>query len=171
MVMPQRMTDDHKTLLKQLDAIAAMEQQFAGCMDDTQLNVLADELRQRMTTMCDNMREHLAEEERIVPPLLRDHFTEDETLSVTGKIIGSRGMDNFYLVPNELICQQRAGGDDSVRYLMSLMPGFMRQHYRRFSVTWYAVEQLAYIDDIMIDSDTEPKQAKARGFGLCRWYD
>ena len=170
-VMPERLTDDHVTLLKQLDDIAAMQQKFAATMDSSQLEGLAAELRQRTSDVCNNMRDHLAEEERIVPPLLRDNFTETETLGVTGKIIGSRGLDNFYLVPNELICQRRAGGNESVEYLMSLMPGVMRTHYRKFSVTWYSVEQLAYINEIAVDSDTEPKVAKAHGCGLCRWYD
>lgn len=60
-----------------------------------------------------------------------------------GQIIGNRGLDNFYLVPNELICPQRAGGEESFNHLLSLMPSVMRTHYRRFSVTWYGVEQLA----------------------------
>ena len=169
--LPQRMTDDHKTLLRQLDEIAAMEQTFAGCVDSAQLDGLAAELRQRVCDMCDNMRDHLAEEEEIIPPILRDHFTETEALTVVNKIIGSRGLDNFYLAPNELICQQRSGGDESLQYLLGLMPGIMRQHYKRFSVTWYGVEQLAYINDIAVDSDTEPKEAKAHWFGLLRWYD
>ena len=169
--MPHRMTDDHVTLLRQLDEIAAMERKFAGTMDSAQLDTLAAELLRRVSDMCEHMRDHLAEEERIIPPLLRDNFTEPESLAVINQIVKSRGLDNFHLAPNELMCQWRAGGEESRGYLLSLMPGVMRSHYWRFSVTWYPVEQLQSINDIMLDSDTEPKKPKPHGCGLCRWYD
>jgi len=37
--------------------------------------------------------EHLAEEETVVPPLLKDNFTFEENMAIIGKIIADQGPD------------------------------------------------------------------------------
>lgn len=72
--MPARMTDDHHTLMRQLDEIAVWSRSLLAVLESGRLDELAAELRQRVTDMCDSMRDHLSEEERVIPAILRDHF-------------------------------------------------------------------------------------------------
>jgi len=120
--------------------------------------------------MCASMREHINEEEAVIPPILKERFTEEEGLAIVSKIVPSRGSDNLYLLPSEIRNQFRIGGDDSVNYLMNLVPAPLRWHWRKFSSTWYEPENRDYINSLTRDTDIEPKLPKARGFGWFRWY-
>ena len=169
--LPPRMTADHKTMMAQLEAIRLMQAQFTSTTDPKQLDELAVLLRERIHSLAALMREHLNEEEELIPPLMRDHFTEAEIHHIiSSKIIPGRGLDNLYLLPSELINQYRIGGEESRAYVLQSVPGPLKWHWRKFSSTWYKPENLDLINSLLIDSDVEPKKPKARGFGVFRWY-
>src|SRR6185312_12827862 len=68
-VLPDRMSADHKTLLKGLSDIRDMEPQFKQAhnkSDTALLETLCQQLRQRVSALCELMYDHLAEEEKVV---------------------------------------------------------------------------------------------------------
>lgn len=103
--------DDHRRLLKEMEAIANMRVQ-CGVPDDkkecklivkNEISKLKNsatfdkaaaiaELREKFAVMKDGMLEHLAEEETSIPPLLRDHTTEKAEAKIVDKIIKSLGI-------------------------------------------------------------------------------
>ena len=169
-VIPARLSADHETMMRLLDAVKEMEKDFATTRDHQAREALAATLCERVNTLAAMMREHLNEEEVFIPPILRDHFTEQDGLGIVAKIIPSRGLDNLWLLPGEIVNQCRIGGDDSRDYLLANVPGLLRWHWRMFSVTWYQPENLDVINSLLIDSDQEPPRPKYRGVGPFRWY-
>lgn len=75
--LPPKLSADHRTLMRMLDEISGVEEQFRHAAgNDAQLRELAEELRRRVDEMCECMLEHLDEEEQCTPGMLRDHFDE-----------------------------------------------------------------------------------------------
>ena len=164
------MSADHVTMMQMLDGISALEPDFASTTDPVERDALASTLRERVHSLAGMMREHLNEEEVIIPPILRDQFSEAEGFAMVNKIVPSRGLDNLWLLPGEIINQSRIGGDNSRDYLLNAVPGLLRWHWKQFSVSWYKPENLDLINSLLVDSDEEPPRPRCRGFGPFRWY-
>ena len=77
--IPDKVENDHIDLMKRLDEIKEIEN----------VGILRDKVGELKNCMFS----HLAEEEEIVPSILRDNFTEDQEKEIVDKIIQSFGLE------------------------------------------------------------------------------
>lgn len=75
--VPQKCTTDHKGLMDGFDTITKFHDKLKS-VDDASLPAVSAEVTQFFTTWVKDMEAHLAEEERDIVPIMRQHFTKEE---------------------------------------------------------------------------------------------
>jgi hemerythrin-like domain-containing protein len=157
--LPPQLGDEHVGLLQRLDAIDAMEAAYHALKPDDSQAVTrwAASLREQVEALGELMREHLAEEEALVTPRLRDHFTAAEHSALIQQLAG-RVANPANLAGAASICcagQLRAGGEPLLALFLLDMPPPVTQAWQ---MSWRArVEaEMVYVQSIVIDQEDEP---------------
>lgn len=76
--IPERFTSDHKTLMANLAAVDDDIKKLAKTAGSAERIPLLEKLRADLTQFCDHLLPHLVEEEQVLLPLYRQHFTVQE---------------------------------------------------------------------------------------------
>jgi len=91
--VPSKMTADHHHLMQTMDDLRDMIKDGLAMPVGDRAEHLA-QLRKRVLAFVQGMHEHLAEEERVIPSILRDaRFTKSDEDAAVGKIIASLELD------------------------------------------------------------------------------
>jgi len=88
--LPEKLTADHKTLVVLLDSIKAHCEAVATANGGPGAAEAIASIRKEVPLFVAEMIAHLKEEEEIIPPLMRAHFTQAEENAVVGQIIQVR---------------------------------------------------------------------------------
>jgi len=89
--VPPRMSSDHKSLLKTMDDIRDSQIPFAKAKDDSDRKAAASALRVLWKDFAATMRQHLAEEERVLTPLIRQYITPEEDKALVQQVLKDLG--------------------------------------------------------------------------------
>jgi hypothetical protein len=96
--IPERMSEDHGSLMRMLDEIRAMEAWFEpqtlGIPSAPHQRLAAEELRQLVANLAAELREHLNEEERFFTPVIKAHFTKKEHQEVSRGAVSCFDVDS-----------------------------------------------------------------------------
>ncbi len=115
--LPEKLSSDHETLTQLLDEIK-----------NTDDYVTLLEKTKRLKTL---MLEHLEEEERIVPPILAEHFTEEEEEKLIQKIIPTLGLRGAKIgIPWIIYCLKIWAGKTTKDKFYGDLPLVIRLFYR-----------------------------------------
>jgi hypothetical protein len=115
-IIPDKVVNDHTSLIKQLDEIKEIYD----------INIL----REKVQELKNNMFEHLAEEEQIVPTILRENFTQNEEKEIVGKIIQSLGLSgNKMALPWIIDSMKLWCSKDKIDDLYNSLPLFIKLFY------------------------------------------
>jgi len=163
---PPKIADDHKQLMALLDELKNTEKDFVDSRDDsTKLLAAADLLRKRLNAMVEHMLPHLAEEETVIPPLLKQHFTEKEEEVTIQQILKGNGLDgNRMELPWIIAAAERWGG----QRLFSKIPGPIFHLYRKYWKNEYEMKNVALIQSIKLDK--QPPEPTQHCCCCCRWF-
>jgi hypothetical protein len=124
--VPPKLTDDHKTLIQRLDAVAAVRVEFDKAKDDVKARAEAHALlTQRVVDLRVHMFEHLAEEENVFPVLTQRHFRQSEHDALVETILKSFSLQQMS-VELVLIVQamRKWGGEPVLKRFLAPIPGF-----------------------------------------------
>ena len=114
-IMPDKVVNDHTSLIK-----------------------LLDEINEKVQELKNNMFEHLAEEEQIVPTILRENFTQNEEKEIVGKIIQSLGLSgNKMTLPWIIDSMKLWCSQDKIDDLYNSLPIFIKLLYNCNWITDY----------------------------------
>jgi len=125
--MPEKkMAKDHGELIEMINNIKAVcdsiiTKEGKGCSNEI------EKLQQQAPIFEKHMLEHLKEEEEMVPPLLRENFTQEEEDKCLQKILkreGLSGLRNF--VPPVHFAMQQWAKPEFVEEFLASMPGPIR---------------------------------------------
>eukprot|EP00294_Goniomonas_avonlea_P004044 CAMPEP_0114540786 /NCGR_PEP_ID=MMETSP0114-20121206/959_1 /TAXON_ID=31324 /ORGANISM="Goniomonas sp, Strain m" /LENGTH=268 /DNA_ID=CAMNT_0001724983 /DNA_START=25 /DNA_END=831 /DNA_ORIENTATION=+ len=120
--LPQKLTMDHKGLMDLLDAIKAMEGTILSTPAASRAQVIA-ELGQKIDTLNSSMGDHLAEEERVIAPLLLQHFTPEEEAPIIQEVLKDLGVSgNALMLPWIEDAMYRWAGEEYTANFMSKIP-------------------------------------------------
>jgi len=120
-VLPEKLAKDHEFLVAQMDEIDGLY--TADELDAAATGALIANLQRAWVAYKDFMVEHLAEEEEVVPALLRENFTVEEEAAVVDKIIQSLGLaGNKTFLPNIVDAMARWGGERKVAEFRQNIP-------------------------------------------------
>ena len=109
--LPEKITADHKTLLKLMEEIKSVEN----------LKILQQKVRQ----LHDLMKEHLAEEEEVISPILKEHFSEKEEKAIIQKILPKLGLTGARVgLPWILSCMETWATDEYRMKFYQELPAF-----------------------------------------------
>mmetsp|Transcript_47880 Transcript_47880/g.89237 ORF Transcript_47880/g.89237 Transcript_47880/m.89237 type:complete len:304 (-) Transcript_47880:220-1131(-) len=120
--LPEKLTADHKTLVVLLDSIKAHCEAVATANGGPGAAEAIASIRKEVPLFVAEMIAHLKEEEEIIPPLMRAHFTQAEENAVVGQIIQKGGLTEarFFLPSIKLTMakwaspEMRAGVDGGI---------------------------------------------------------
>lgn len=120
--LPEKLAKDHDFLIAQMDKIDSLYTHGAE-LDAAATGELIAALQREWGTYKEFMVEHLAEEESVVPALLRENFTIEEEAAVIDKIIQSLGLTgNKLFLPLIIDAMQRWGGERKVAEFKQNIP-------------------------------------------------
>merc|ERR1712154_420229 len=125
--LPSKLAKDHEQLLQNLDNIRDLEQEF-NVDDEEKKEEDFIETLQELNTLCsqlrDDMNQHLKEEEKNIPPLMKKYgIKESEERKVIDKIIQDLGLSgNKVMLPWILDVMQKWGGSKVVNNFKSDIP-------------------------------------------------
>jgi hemerythrin superfamily protein len=98
--VPDRLSADHKGLMQMMDDIKTSRAAFTAATTDAEKKAAATKLRTLFTTFAKEMKQHLAEEERVITPLLRQHMTHQEHDAIINKMLEKAGFsENKKMIP------------------------------------------------------------------------
>ena len=160
--LPDRLNDEHEGLHAKLEAITAMEHTLQSCKSEAERSRWATELRERMEA--EFVCEHLAEEETLLIPILRDRFTEQEHDAIR-KEMAAHLPPSARPMSLALCCagQLRAGGDAQLNKFLSEQSPPAVKMWQGMARPQLEAE-MAYVDSITLDQDDEPPFDKSRLF-------
>jgi len=131
--IPTRMASDHKGLLQMMDDIKSSRAAFGKATDDTERQAAAGALRTLWKKFDTTMCEHLAEEERVLTPLIRQHMTVQENgalIQATLKTLGLSG--NKKMLPWILRSTRLWKTAEELDTFMAILPApirFLNEHW------------------------------------------
>jgi len=154
--IPEKLAADHVELLETMDSIRALyDTRFdKACASDAAAEALVADLRAAWAGYSMMMQDHLAEEEEVIPALLRANFTVEEEAVVVGEIIASLGLDgNKKFLPNIIDAMSRWGGEKKVEEFMLNIPPPIRFLYATFWQPDYENNQKALLRSLKAEHD------------------
>jgi len=96
--VPDRLAKDHEGLLKMMDDIKESKKNFEKAKTVDEKRKAGDTLRTLWNALVKEMLEHLAEEERVLCPLIRKHMTEKEHDQMVNTILSQLGLSGNKLM-------------------------------------------------------------------------
>jgi len=168
---PAKIADDHKQLLALLDEVKKAEQNFIDAKNDSsKLLAAAEDLRKRLHTLVEHTNQHLAEEETVIPPLLKENFTEKEEEKPIQQIIKQNGLaGNRKELPWIIDAVERWGGPDILNNrLLPKIPGVIKSLYFKYWRNEYEMTNVALIQSIKLDKQPTPPTQHC--CCCCRWF-
>ena len=167
--LPPRLAGDHKTLMGLMDEIDAF---FDG--DIESLSSKSVKLLQgKVNAYANAMEEHLMEEEKLLPPLLRSHFTVfEESIVIFLIFFGLRWDGTKKILPLILAAMRDWGGEEKVAEFRAQFPFFINWF---IDWTWepdYRNRQKALLDSLGVDVLDDPlvEMKKKKDKGWWRWF-
>jgi len=160
--VPAKISADHPGLMQKMDDLSAMLKKGAVTSVGERAELLAD-IQQVVVAFVEDMLEHLAEEEEIIPRLLREGgFTQDEEGAVVGQIIQSVGLDgNKKALPPMLHAYARwAGADQAELFVSTKLPLPIQLLYRNFWVHDFQNRHIGLLASLSEGVDTNPFASK-----------
>jgi len=167
---PPKIADDHKQLLALLDEVKNIEKEFIDSGNDrTKLLSVADSLRKRIQTLVGHMNEHSAEEETIIPPILKEHFSEKEEDLIVKQIIKHNGLTgNRMELPWIIAALERWGPDVLKDKFYPKLPGPVKHLYFKYWKNEYEMTNAGLIQSLKLDK--QPPDPVQRCCCCCRWF-
>eukprot|EP00742_Colponemidia_sp_Colp-10_P001571 GILJ01001690.1.p1 GENE.GILJ01001690.1~~GILJ01001690.1.p1 ORF type:complete len:291 (-),score=39.83 GILJ01001690.1:173-1006(-) len=127
--VPDKVCMDHKHLLDELDNIKSFEPTINVAVlahDETAYHTDFEKLREAVLGLNGFMCDHLAEEEVIFPPLLKEHFTEAEEQQVIQRIVKAERSLGPIMLPWILSAMAKWGGPERVAAFFKTLPAPVR---------------------------------------------
>jgi len=168
---PPKITADHKQLIELLDVVKGTEKEFVSAGTDGQkLLAAAELLRQRLNDLFNHTNDHLEEEERIVPPLLKQHFTEAEEQTPIQQIVKGNGFDgNRKELPWIIHAMERWGGEKFIQErFWKKVPGIVKTFYYKYWKDEYEKTNRNMIQSIKLDA--KPRDPVQHCCCCCRYF-
>lgn len=155
--IPPKITADHPELMRALDELRDMIMAGAKASTGERGECLA-QLRNRTRALAEDMGQHLAEEEEIIPGLIRDGgFTHEEEKLVVGKIIQSLGLDgNKKSLPLMVHALTRWAGEEKAEAFVANLPLPIRFLYRQLWWPDFVQRHRGLIASLPEGVDTNP---------------
>jgi len=160
--VPAKISADHPGLLQTMDDLSAMLKKGAVAPAGERAELLAD-IQQVVAAFVEDMLEHLAEEEQIIPRLLREgRFTQEEEGVVVAQIIQSLGLDgNKKSLPPMLHAYARwAGTDQAELFVATKLPLPIQFLYRNFWVHDFQNRNIGLLASLAEGVDTNTFASK-----------
>lgn len=132
--VPDKITADHPELMRAMDDLSTMLKKGASLPATQRAEHLTD-VQKLLASFTEDMQQHLAEEEEIIPQLLREGgFTHEEEGPVVGQIIEGLGLDgNKKALPPMLHAYARWAGDEKAEaFVSNNLPLPIQFLYRNF---------------------------------------
>lgn len=165
--VPTKITTDHPELMQAMDELRDMIHTGALLPVDERL-VHLSKLRLRVADFVFDMKEHLAEEEEIIPCLLRQAgFTQEEEGVVVGQIIQSMGLDgNKRALPAMLHAYSCwAGADKAETFVEEKLPLPIQLLYKYSWLNDFEQRHKGLLASLAEGMDTNPFESNCLWFG------
>lgn len=160
--VPTKITADHPELMQAMDELCDMIK--AGVATPaSERAVHLSHVRMRVVAFREDMEQHLAEEEEVIPRLLHEAgFTQEEEGVVVGQIIQGLGLDgNKRSLPPMLHAYARWAGTDKAEEFVSMnLPLPIQYLYRHFWLHDFQHRHLGLIASVAAGVDTNPFASK-----------
>lgn len=160
--VPAKIAADHPDLMQAMDDVSDMLKKGISAPAHQRAEHLTD-MREVVKAFVEDMQEHLAEEEEVIPCLLREGgFTQEEEGAVVGQIIQSLGLDgNKKALPTMLHAYARwAGAEKADAFVSTNLPLPIQLLYRNFWVHDFQHRHLGLLASLAEGVDTNPFPSK-----------
>lgn len=160
--VPGKVSSDHPELMQAMDELNTMIRKGAASFPEKRVELRA-ELQRAVEDFVEGMERHLAEEEELIPRLLRDGgFTQEEEGAVVGQIIQSLGLDgNKKALPVMLHAYARwAGAEKAEVFVSSKLPLPIQFLYRNFWVGDFQQRHMGLLASLAYGVDANPFASK-----------
>jgi len=157
--IPERLTSDHATLLKQMADIEASKKNFENVKNGNvgDLRKAGDNLRKLWLAFAADMEDHLAEEERVMVPMVRDFMTKEEHDTTVQKLLKEMGMrGNSIMLPWIERAMRVWKGDAATDAFLSTIPAPIRALNTFFWRPAYQRDNWGRLHSL--EADTPPSQ-------------
>lgn len=160
--VPPKITADHPELMSAMDDLSAMLKKGASAPVADRASHLKD-VKLFLSAFVEDMQQHLAEEEEIIPEALRTGgFTQEDEAPVVGKIIEGLGLDgNKKALPPMLHAYARwAGAEKAEAFVSSNLPLPIQFLYRNFWEHDFQHRHMGLLASLAEGVDTNPFASK-----------
>ncbi|CAE8612878.1 unnamed protein product [Polarella glacialis] len=156
--IPAKISADHPELMRAMDELRDMLASGALKPAGERAELLA-KLRERVAAFVEDMHQHLAEEEEVIPKLLREGgFTQEEEGACVGQIIESLGLDgNKKSLPVMLHgFKLWAGEERAEAFVAEHLPPPIRLLYQNFWSADFQQRHLGLVASLPEEVDVNP---------------
>jgi hemerythrin-like domain-containing protein len=160
--VPAKISAEHPELMQAMDDLSSMLKDGAAAPAGQRAERLAG-VQKFVAAFVEDMLEHLAEEEEIIPRLLRDGgFTQEEEGAAVGQIIQSLGLDgNKKALPPMLHAYALwAGKDKAEAFVSGHLPPPIQFLYRNFWEYDFQHRHMGLLASVAEGVDTNPFASK-----------
>jgi len=160
--VPSKITASHPELMSAMDDLSSMLKKGA-CLPAAERAQHLSDVQQLLSAFVEDMQEHLAEEEEIIPKLIREAgLTQQDEVPVVGKIIEGLGLDgNKKALPPMLHAYaQWAGAEKAEAFVSANLPMPIQFLYRNFWTQDFHGRHQGLLSSIAEGVDTNPFASK-----------
>lgn len=126
--LPPKLAADHEQLMSKMDMIKSMKDTWETDKSVDNASIVLSQVNKAVFELKEILFEHIAEEEQIIPGLLKDHFTFEEDKAIVGRIFEESGPEYTALgMPWVVDAMFDWGGKGMVQGFMAGMPEPVQQ--------------------------------------------
>lgn len=153
--LPEKITTDHKDIIEGLEQVAGFRTKLMAGSE-----VALSEFKAHLSSLIDDIEDHLAEEEEAYPAALRSSgMTEAEERAVVDKIIQSLGLDgNKIFLPSIVYAMHMWAGKEAVDQFVNALPPPIRLAFNRCWLPDFRANNLAVLRALQGNEPFVPKQ-------------
>jgi len=166
--LPEQLVHEHGEMLMMMKGIHVMKQEFNDVKTSEQHAAFDEKLRTNVKTLADHLFTHLATEERVMPPMLKEHFQEKEQKATVDKIIKNQGLGGAKVeLPFIYHGMLRWAGEEWAAKFLGNIPGPIRYMLKNYWITDYYANNWGMLHSL--SKDVKPADPKSHGLFFKKW--
>jgi len=159
---------DHEEMLKMMTGINNMKKDFSDVKTAEQHLAFDEKLRTSIKTLAEYLFAHLALEETVMPPMLKEHFSHQEQQATVKKIVQNQGLGGAKVeLPFIYHGAMRWAGEEWTANFIKQIPFPIRYMLKNFWITDYYANNWGMLHSL--EKDVKPADPKSSGIFFKTW--